>query len=56
VTGSCSVGRSVLDEEGALVESAQSERAEVNLPFAVVDLDEGADGREEGAHYFPAVA
>jgi len=30
----------VLDEEGALVESAQAERAEVDIPFAVVDLDE----------------
>lgn len=30
----------VLDEEGALVESAQAERTEVDVPFAVVDLDE----------------
>jgi hypothetical protein len=30
----------ILDEEGALVESAQAERAEVDIPFAVVDLDE----------------
>ena len=30
----------VLDEEGTLVESAQAERAEVDVPFAVVDLDD----------------
>jgi hypothetical protein len=30
----------ILDEAGALVESAQAERAEVDIPFAVVDLDE----------------
>jgi hypothetical protein len=30
----------ILDEESALVESAQAERAEVDVPFAVADLDE----------------
>ena len=30
----------VLDEEGALMESAQAERAEVDVPFAIVDLDQ----------------
>jgi hypothetical protein len=30
----------VLDEESALMESPQAERAEVDIPFAVVDLDE----------------
>ena len=42
----------VLDEEGALMESAQAERAEVDVPFAVVDLDEAdiflAQGLVEG--------
>jgi hypothetical protein len=36
-------GRGILDGEGALVESAQAERAEVDIPFAVVDLNQ-ADG------------
>jgi hypothetical protein len=30
----------IFDEEGALVESAQAERAEIDIPFAIVDLDE----------------
>jgi hypothetical protein len=30
----------ILDQEGALVESAQAERAEMDIPFAIVDLHE----------------
>jgi hypothetical protein len=30
----------ILDEEHSLVESAKSERAEVDIPFAIIDLDE----------------
>ena len=30
----------ILDEQRAFVESAQAERAEVDVPLAVVDLDE----------------
>jgi len=33
----------ILDEQGALVEAAQAERAEVDVPIAVVYLDQ-ADG------------
>jgi hypothetical protein len=30
----------ILDLEGAFVKAAQSERAEVHIPFRVIDLDE----------------
>ena len=30
----------ILNREGAFVEAAQAQRAEVDVPFAVIDLDE----------------
>ncbi len=38
----------ILDEQGALVESTQSERAEVDIPYAVVDLDQSDELLTQG--------
>jgi hypothetical protein len=38
----------ILDQESALVESTQTERAEVDLPLAVIDLDESDELLAQG--------
>ena len=46
----------ILDQAGALMEAAQAERAEVDIPFAIVDLDQADELLPEGlAHVDPVL-